>query len=55
MTVEEIHPFERKITLAPGDAKEEGTWKSFAQAAIHAPVSDLAEKLRLALESKKNK
>ncbi len=55
VTVEEIHPFERKITLAPGDAKEEGAWKSFVQAAIHAPVSDLAEKLRLAMESKKNK
>ena len=55
VTVEEIHPFDRKITLAPGDAKEEGAWKSFAQAETHAPVSDLAEKLRLAMESKKNK
>lgn len=55
VTVEEIHSFDRKITLAPGDAKEEGAWKSFVQTAIHAPVSDLAEKLRLAMESKKNK
>ncbi|MBU2622112.1 MAG: 30S ribosomal protein S1 [Proteobacteria bacterium] len=55
VTVEEIHPFDRKITLAPGDAKEEGAWKNFVQAATHAPVSDLAEKLRLAMESKKNK
>jgi len=55
VTVEEIHPSDRKITLAPGDAKEEGAWKSFAQAETHAPVSDLAEKLRLAMESKKNK
>ncbi len=55
VTLEEIHPLDRKITLAPGDAKEEGAWKSFAQAAIPAPVSDLAEKLRLAMESKKNK
>ena len=55
VTVEEIHPLDRKITLAPGDAKEEGAWKNFAQAATPAPVSDLAEKLRLAMESKKNK
>lgn len=55
VTVEEIHPLDRKITLAPGDAKEEGAWKSFAETANHAPVSDLAEKLRLAMESKKNK
>ncbi len=55
VTVEEIHPLDRKITLAPGDAKEEDAWKSFAQAAIPAPVSDLAEKLRQAMESRKNK
>lgn len=55
VTVEEIHPLDRKITLAPGDAKEEDAWKSFAQAAIPAPVSDLADKLRQAMESKKNK
>ena len=55
VTLEEIHPLDRKITLAPGDAKEEGAWKSFAQAASPAPVSDLAEKLRLAMESRKNK
>lgn len=55
VTVEEIHPLDRKITLAPGDAKEEGAWKNFAQAATPVPVSDLAEKLRLAMEAKKNK
>jgi len=55
VTVEEIHPLDRKITLAPGDAKEEGAWKNFAETANRAPVSDLAEKLRLAMESKKNK
>ncbi|MFO7667074.1 MAG: 30S ribosomal protein S1 [Desulfobacterales bacterium] len=54
VTVEEIHPHDRKITLAPGDAKEEGAWKNFTQLATPAPTSDLAEKLRLALESKKN-
>ena len=55
VTVEEIHSFDRKITLAPGDAKEEGAWKNFAETANRAPVSDLAEKLRLAMESKKRK
>ncbi len=55
VTVEEINPLDRKITLAPGDAKEEGAWKNFAQAETQAPVSDLAEKLRLAMESKKKK
>ncbi|RPH47368.1 MAG: 30S ribosomal protein S1 [Desulfobacteraceae bacterium] len=55
VTLEEIHSSDRKITLAPGDAKEEGAWKNFAETANRAPVSDLAEKLRLAMESKKRK
>lgn len=55
VAIEEIHPHDRKITLAPGDAKEEGAWKNFAQVATPVPTSDLAEKLRLAMESKKNK
>ena len=55
VTVEEIHPRDRKITLAPGDAKDEGAWKNFAQAETPLPKSDLAEKLRQAMVSKNNK
>jgi len=55
VTVEEIHPRDRKITLAPGDAKDEGAWKNFAQAETSLPKSDLAEKLRKAMVSKNNK
>ncbi len=50
--VEEIHPLGRKITLAPGDAKNEGDWKDFAKQKEAAPMSDLAEKLRQAMEAK---
>lgn len=53
VTVEEIHPQERKLTLAPGDAKEEGDWKNFKQPKSAAPMSDLAEKLQNAMKDKK--
>ncbi len=55
VTVEEIHSHERKITLAPGDAKDEGAWKKFTEAETPLPKSDLAEKLQQAMESKNNK
>ncbi len=55
VTVEGIHPRDRKITLAPGDSKDEGAWKNFAQSATASPMSDLADKLRQAMASKKNK
>ncbi|MFC1816657.1 30S ribosomal protein S1 [Thermodesulfobacteriota bacterium] len=50
--VEEIHPLDRKITLAPGDAKTEGAWKDFAKGKDAASMSELAEKLRQAMEAK---
>ena len=55
VAVEEIHPQDRKITLALGDATDENTWKNFAQAETPLPKSDLAEKLRQAMTSKNNK
>jgi small subunit ribosomal protein S1 len=55
VTVEAIRLLERKISLAPGDATDEGAWKNFAQAAPHEPVGDLAEKLRKAMAAKNNK
>ena len=55
VTVEEIHPRERKITLNPGDSKDDGAWKKFAQAETPLSKSDLAEKLRQAMVSKNNK
>ena len=55
VAVEGIHPGERKITLAPGDPKDEGAWKNFAQAETPLPKSDLADKLQQAMGSKNNK
>ncbi|MEW6673148.1 MAG: 30S ribosomal protein S1 [Thermodesulfobacteriota bacterium] len=54
VTIEAIRPLERKISLAPGDAADEGAWKNFAQAEASGPVSDLAEKLRQAMSVKNN-
>jgi small subunit ribosomal protein S1 len=53
--VEEIHSRDRKIILAPGDAKDENSWKKFAQAETPLPKRDLAEKLQQAMGSKNNK
>jgi small subunit ribosomal protein S1 len=55
VTVEEIHPNERKITLAPIDSKDEAAWKDFSQTETPLLKSDLAEKLQQAMESKNNK
>jgi small subunit ribosomal protein S1 len=54
VTVAEINPRDRKITLAPGDADTagEGAWKDFSQAEPDAPMSDLAEKLKQAMAGK---
>jgi small subunit ribosomal protein S1 len=54
VTVEGIHPRERKITLAPGDATDENSWKKFAQAETPLSKSDLGEKLQQAMVSKNN-
>jgi len=50
--VEEIQPRERRITLAPGDAGNEGAWKDFAEGENTTPMSDLAEKLQQAMAGK---
>jgi hypothetical protein len=53
--VAEIHPRDRKILLAPGDAKDPGAWKNYAQSEPSEPMSDLAKKMRQAIESKNDK
>jgi small subunit ribosomal protein S1 len=55
VTVTEIHPRDQKILLAPGNAKDDGTWKNYAQDPTQEPMSDLAEKMRQAMESKNDK
>jgi hypothetical protein len=47
--VEAINPIDRKISLAPGDATDEGVWKNFAKSDDTASMSDLAAKLQRAL------
>ena len=55
VTVAEIHPGDRKILLGPGNAEDDGTWKNYAEDAPPEPMSDLAEKMRQAMESKNDK
>jgi len=50
--IEEIHPAERKITLAPGDSREEEDWRRFMKKK-ERPAGLLGEKLREALGAKK--
>jgi small subunit ribosomal protein S1 len=52
VTIEEIKPGERKITLAVGDSRDEGDWERFARA-TEKPLDTLGEKLQQALKSKK--
>ena len=55
VTVEEVQTDARKITLAPADEAEEGQWKEFGRSEAAAPMSDLAEKLKRAMEKKKDR
>jgi small subunit ribosomal protein S1 len=51
--VEEIHPKDRKITLGPTDAKEEGDWRDYAPKGKDAGgLGALGEKLKQALREK---
>ena len=52
VTVNEINPEQRRITLGPGDSREEDDWKRFAKE-TRGPMSSLGEKLTQALKSKK--
>jgi len=52
VVIEEIHPEERKITLAPGDSTEEGDWQSFAKKEEQSS-SILGQKLHKAMEKMK--
>ena len=51
--VNEIKPDERKITLFPGDSRDEDDWRSFAKSTKKS-LSSLGEKLEQALKSKKD-
>ena len=55
LTVAEIHPGDRKIVLGPGNAKDDGAWKNYAEDATPEPMSDLGDKMRQAMESKNDK
>ena len=52
--IEEIHPAERKITLAPGDSGDEGNWREYT-AEKKQSMGALGEKLQQALQTKNNK
>lgn len=52
--VENIDIGKRKISLAPEDTEDEAGWKDFMPSEDISPMSDLAEKLKEALASRKN-
>jgi small subunit ribosomal protein S1 len=52
--IEEVNPSERKITLGPGDAKDEEGWKEFA-GGEQKKASVFGEKLQQALQKKRDK
>jgi len=52
--IEEVHPSERKITLGPGDSKDEEGWKEFA-GGDQKKTSFFGEKLQKALQKKMDK
>jgi small subunit ribosomal protein S1 len=52
--IEEVHPTERKITLGPGDSKDEEGWKEFA-GGDQKGTSFFGEKLQQALQKKTDK
>jgi small subunit ribosomal protein S1 len=49
--IEEVHPADRKITLGPGDSKDEDGWKEFA-GGEQKKTSFFGEKLQQALQKK---
>jgi small subunit ribosomal protein S1 len=49
--IEEIKPDERRITLGPGDSRDEGDWRDFTKDAQKS-LGSLGEKLQQALKSK---
>jgi small subunit ribosomal protein S1 len=53
VTIEAIKPEMRRITLGPGDLRDEGEWQRFADQ-TKAPLGSLGEKLQQALKSKKD-
>jgi small subunit ribosomal protein S1 len=52
--VESVNPADRKISLAPGDARESGDWKSFTKPAAPASMGNLGDLLKQAIEDKKD-
>lgn len=52
VTVQEIHPNNRKITLGPGDAGDEDNWKKYTKGS-RSSLGSLGEKLQQALDAKK--
>ena len=53
VVIEDVRPDERKMTLAPGDTRDEAEWKNYAKGPAKA-MGSLGEKLKQAMEAKKN-
>jgi small subunit ribosomal protein S1 len=52
--VETVNPADRKISLAPGQGKETGEWKSFSRPAAPSSLGNLGDLLKQAMNKKKN-
>jgi small subunit ribosomal protein S1 len=54
VVIEQLNPDERRITLGPGDSRDEGDWRNFTKDAQKS-LGSLGEKLQQAFESKKDR
>ncbi|GAU09210.1 30S ribosomal protein S1 [Desulfoplanes formicivorans] len=52
--VEAVNPADRKISLAPGEGKETGEWKSFSRPAATSSLGNLGDLLKQAMNRKNN-
>ena len=54
VVIEQLNPDERRITLGPGDSRDEGDWRDFTRGSQKS-LGSLGEKLQQALASKKDR
>ena len=54
VVIEQLKPDERRITLGPGDSRDEGDWRGFAKD-TQKSLGSLGEKLQQALASRKDR
>jgi len=53
--VENVNSADRKISLAPGDARESGDWKPFTKSQAASSMGNLGDLLKQAIDDKKDR